>query len=183
MKCKEKRRQKLDASKKRLAAESSSGDDEDSDAERNFALLAKREGANEKDCEDAEESETGDEEEEAEGDGEAEASASEEDEDSEGEEEEEEAAGGSNEIQTREDLKKGKFHNLPWKLECSRLEEVSASPPVPSELSNMSFEDVLKLQNQVGTKVYNQVAYGGTGSGGRSTKPDKRKKQRQNKNR
>uniref|UniRef100_A0A671V4H3 rRNA biogenesis protein RRP36 n=1 Tax=Sparus aurata TaxID=8175 RepID=A0A671V4H3_SPAAU len=28
-------------------------------------------------------------------------------------------------------------------------------------LSNMSFEDILKLQNKVGTKVYNEVAYGG----------------------
>lgn len=60
---------------------------------------------------------------------------------------------------------------------------MSASPPAPSELSSMSFEDVLKLQNRVGTKVYNQVAYGGTGTGGGSTNPDKRKKQRQNKNR
>lgn len=28
------------------------------------------------------------------------------------------------------------------------------------ELSNMSFEDIMKLQNKVGTKVYNEVAYG-----------------------
>lgn len=186
MKCKEKQRQKLDTSKKRLAAESSSDDDEDSDAERNFALLAEKEQTNEDTCEDIEGSETGDEEEEeAEGEGDAEASASEDDEDSDEDEgvEEEETAGGSNEIQTREDVKKGKFYNHLWKLECSRLVEVSASPSAPSELSNMSFEDVLKLQNQVGTKVYNQVAYGGTDSGGGSTNPDKRRKQRQNKNR
>lgn len=59
---------------------------------------------------------------------------------------------------------------------------MSASPPAPSELSNMSFEDVLKLQNRVGTKVYNQVAYGGSGGSG-SISHGKRRKQRQNKNR
>lgn len=47
----------------------------------------------------------------------------------------------------------------------------------------MSFEDVLKLQNRVGTKVYNQVAYGGSGGGSGSISHDKRRKQRQNKNR
>uniref|UniRef100_H3CGL7 rRNA biogenesis protein RRP36 n=1 Tax=Tetraodon nigroviridis TaxID=99883 RepID=H3CGL7_TETNG len=31
---------------------------------------------------------------------------------------------------------------------------------VQSELSNMSFEDILKLQNKVGTRVFNEVAYG-----------------------
>lgn len=34
------------------------------------------------------------------------------------------------------------------------------SPLVLPELSNMSFEDILKLQKKVGTKVYNKVAYG-----------------------
>lgn len=41
----------------------------------------------------------------------------------------------------------------------------------------MSFEDVLKLKNKVGTKVYNQVAYGSSKSA------ETRKKQRPNKNR
>ncbi|TNN37020.1 Ribosomal RNA processing protein 36 [Liparis tanakae] len=35
---------------------------------------------------------------------------------------------------------------------------------VKSELSAMSFEEILKLQNQVGTKVYNEVAYGSSKS-------------------
>ncbi|XP_068606629.1 ribosomal RNA processing protein 36 homolog [Brachionichthys hirsutus] len=70
-----------------------------------------------------------------------------EDEDSSDAEEEEEGggddegpqeAGGSSEIQTREDVKK--------------------------ELSSMSFEDIMKLQNKVGTKAYNQVAYGNSKS-------------------
>lgn len=41
----------------------------------------------------------------------------------------------------------------------------------------MSFEDILKLQNKVGTKVYNEVAYGSNKSG------DSQKKKRLNKNR
>lgn len=48
-----------------------------------------------------------------------------------------------------------------------------------SELSNMSFEDVLKLQNKVGTRVYNQVAYGSD----RSAEGQKKKKKRLNRNR
>lgn len=116
VKSKEKQRQKLETSKKILAAESSG--DEDSDAERNYALLAAREGSNEEDCEDVEQPETGDEEEEeAEGEVDAEASSSEDDGDSDEDEGEgeEEATGSSNEIQTREDVKKGEFEAL-WKL-------------------------------------------------------------------
>uniref|UniRef100_H3BX33 rRNA biogenesis protein RRP36 n=1 Tax=Tetraodon nigroviridis TaxID=99883 RepID=H3BX33_TETNG len=47
---------------------------------------------------------------------------------------EEDGGGGSAEIRSRDDIKK--------------------------ELSNMSFEDILKLQNKVGTRVFNEVAYG-----------------------
>lgn len=65
--------------------------------------------------------------------------------------EEEEDVGGSSEIQTREDIKK--------------------------ELSTMSFEDIMKLQNKVGTKVYNEVAYSS------NRKPERSKKKRLNKNR
>ncbi|AWP05018.1 putative ribosomal RNA processing protein 36 -like [Scophthalmus maximus] len=46
-----------------------------------------------------------------------------------------------------------------------------------SELSIMSFEDVMKLQNKVGTKVYNEVAYGN------NEKRQSSKKKRLNKNR
>lgn len=45
------------------------------------------------------------------------------------------------------------------------------------ELSHMSFEDILKLQNKVGTKVYNEVAYGS------NKNTETRKKKRLNKNR
>ncbi|XP_061736739.1 ribosomal RNA processing protein 36 homolog [Nerophis ophidion] len=87
----------------------SSSDGEDSDVEKNFALLMER-GAEEEDGEDEEE------------DGE--------DEEEDGEDDEDEGPA----METREDIKK--------------------------ELSNMSFEDVMKLQKEVGTKVYQEVAYG-----------------------
>uniref|UniRef100_A0A8C7ZLX1 rRNA biogenesis protein RRP36 n=1 Tax=Oryzias sinensis TaxID=183150 RepID=A0A8C7ZLX1_9TELE len=47
-----------------------------------------------------------------------------------------------------------------------------------NQLSTMSFEEILKLQNKVGTKVYNEVAYNGGGKSQRSSK-----KKRLNKNR
>lgn len=75
----------------------------------------------------------------------------EEEEEEDEEDEDGEDAGGSGGIQTREDIK--------------------------NELSNMSFEDIMKLQNKVGTKVYNEVAYGSSKSG------ESRKKKRLNKNR
>ncbi|GAA6236455.1 ribosomal RNA processing protein 36 homolog, partial [Lates japonicus] len=101
--------------------------------------------------EEEDESDDGDEEEEAEGededDGDSEASEEEEDDG----DEESEVAGGSSVLQTRDDIKK--------------------------ELSNMSFEDIMKLQNKVGTKVYNEVAYGS------GKKRETGKKKRLNKNR
>lgn len=58
--------------------------------------------------------------------------------------------------------------------------KVIGSPVVQSELSNMSFEDVLKLQNKVGTRVFNEVAYGSEQPAGSE---EKKKKKRLNKNR
>ncbi|XP_037621738.1 ribosomal RNA processing protein 36 homolog [Sebastes umbrosus] len=160
MKGKEKQLRELAVSKKKNTAASSS-DDEDSDVERNFALLTERggveggepyHGGEEEDSDDDEEGSDGGTEEEGgeegsdvgeevsdggEVEGEVEGDE-EEDGDSEASEdeadEEPEEAGGSGEINTRDDIKK--------------------------ELSNMSFEDIMKLQNKVGTKVYNEVAYG-----------------------
>ncbi|XP_040891378.1 ribosomal RNA processing protein 36 homolog [Toxotes jaculatrix] len=183
MKGKGKQRREPGVSKKLRTANSS--DDEDSDVEKNFALLTERgrggavegepyyrgeeeeeeEGSEDGDEEEEdekesgggeEESDDGEEEEEAEGDeeedGDSEASEEEEEEDDDDDDDEEpEAAGGSSEIQTREDIKK--------------------------ELSNMSFEDIMKLQNKVGTKVYNQVAYGS------DKRQETSKKRRLNKNR
>ncbi|XP_033948969.1 ribosomal RNA processing protein 36 homolog [Pseudochaenichthys georgianus] len=167
--------------KKNMAANSS--DDEDSDVERNFALLTKRGGTEvgesfhqgeEESSDDEEEaaggtdeeeegadvaekaSDGGDEEEAAEGgeeeqDEDSDASDDDEEDDEEDGDEDAEEAGGSSEIQTREDIKK--------------------------ELSNMSFEEIMKLQNKVGTKVYNEVAYGSQKTKGPI------KKKRLNKNR
>lgn len=43
----------------------------------------------------------------------------------------------------------------------------------------MSFEDILKLQNRVGTRVFNEVAYGSE----QLAESQKKKKKRLNKNR
>ncbi|KAM6941478.1 ribosomal RNA processing protein 36 homolog isoform 2-T2 [Lycodopsis pacificus] len=170
MKGKEKQRRDVKVSeKKNMAASSSSssGDEEDSDVERNFALLTERGVAEEGEPHHGGEEEVSEEDEEEEGsDGDAEEEEEEEEGSDGGEEEEEdqdseaseedvdegpEEAGGSGEVQTRDGIKK--------------------------ELSNMSFEEVMKLQNQVGTKVYNEVAYGSNKSRGAS------RKKRLNKNR
>lgn len=138
--------------KKKKSMAASSSDDEDSDVERNFALLTKRGGGAEEayhgeeeeeefsdDDEEEEDEEEGSDvgEEESDGgeeeDGDSGASEKEDDDDDDDDEDPDDA-GGSSEIQTRDDIKK--------------------------ELSNMSFEDIMKLQNKVGTKVYNEVAYG-----------------------
>ncbi|XP_056265501.1 ribosomal RNA processing protein 36 homolog [Pseudoliparis swirei] len=162
MKAKEKQREVKVPKKKNMAA--SSSDDDDSDVERNFALLTARGGGGGGDEEgqlhhggeedfsddDQEGSDGGPEEEEEGGGGEEGgddapdgAEEEEEDEDSDASEDDDddedpEAAGGSGEMQTTDDVK--------------------------SELSTMSFEEILKLQNQVGTKVYNEVAYGSSRS-------------------
>ncbi|KAF3852641.1 hypothetical protein F7725_005996 [Dissostichus mawsoni] len=140
--------------KKNMAANSS--DDEDSDVEKNFALLTKRGGTEvgesfhqgeEESSDDEEEGPAGGTDEEEEGadvaekasdgggeeeqDEDSEASDDDDDDEAEDEDEDVEEAGGSSEIQTREDIKK--------------------------ELSNMSFEEIMKLQNKVGTKVYNET--------------------------
>ncbi|XP_054460069.1 ribosomal RNA processing protein 36 homolog [Anoplopoma fimbria] len=182
MKGKEKQRPETKLSKEKKNMAASSSDDEDSDVERNYALLTKRGGGGgggaeegephhggEEDFSDEEEegSDGGTEEEGGEEGSEVGEEASdggeeekdeeeEEDEDSEASEEDvdedpEEEAGGSSEINTAEDIKK--------------------------ELSTMSFEDIMELQNKVGTKVYNEVAYGSNKTQGTS------KKKRLNKNR
>uniref|UniRef100_A0A3Q3XEW6 rRNA biogenesis protein RRP36 n=1 Tax=Mola mola TaxID=94237 RepID=A0A3Q3XEW6_MOLML len=122
----------------------SSSADEDSDVEKKFAPLSEGGGRGGGAEEEEEELGDGGDEDEEEGSGDSEAPGDN-DQDS-------EIAGGSSEVQTREDIKK--------------------------ELSNMSFEDVLKLQNKVGTRVYNQVAFGGDKSGQTHVK-----KKRLNKNR
>ncbi|XP_041839034.1 ribosomal RNA processing protein 36 homolog [Melanotaenia boesemani] len=164
----------VDSKKKNVA---SSTDDDDSDVEKNFALLTQRGGESggseewhhggaeedeaEEELESEEEEDSDDSLEKEENEGESEIGEEEESDDGEEEEENEisEASdeeddneeGGSSKIQTKDDIRK--------------------------ELSNMSFEDIMKLQNKVGTKVYNEVAYGSKKS------PETSKKKRLNKNR
>ncbi|XP_060922615.1 ribosomal RNA processing protein 36 homolog [Limanda limanda] len=128
-----------------------SGDDESSDEEKNFTLLTERRGRGE--TEEEQRHNRGEEEEELSDEGKEDESGEEESSDGgeEDEDEEEEDDVGGSKIQTREDIKK--------------------------ELSNMSFEDVMKLQNKVGTKVYNEVTYGNR------EKPKSGEKRRLNKNR
>ncbi|RVE76643.1 hypothetical protein OJAV_G00010460 [Oryzias javanicus] len=151
------------AKKKRMEA---SSDDEDSDVEKNFALLTSRErdsGRIEEEEEDSEDSdgdmeeasESGDEEDGGDRGGiskSLEEDSSDEEESSDEDEDDEDCdGGGRSQIQTKEDLRK--------------------------ELSTMSFEEILKLQNTVGTKVYNEVAFDSS----RSQRSSKKK--RLNKNR
>ncbi|KAM8878154.1 ribosomal RNA processing protein 36 homolog isoform 1-T3 [Spinachia spinachia] len=168
---KEKLQREITVSKKKKnMATSSSDDEEDSDAERNYALLTGKgrgaEGAEpEVSDEDEEGSEGGTEDEGGKegSDGGEELSNSGEEEQEDNDDEDSDAsedgdpedAGGSGEIQTADDVRK--------------------------ELSNMSFEDIMKLQSQVGTKVYNELAYGGGVSGGKSRGAARKK--RLNKNR
>ncbi|XP_069023913.1 ribosomal RNA processing protein 36 homolog [Embiotoca jacksoni] len=168
MKGKDKQQHKVTLSKKKTKMASSS-DDEDSDVEKNFALLTERGGGgggggetdqvgqqlsaeeegSDGEEEGSDEEEEGSDEEDDSNDGEEEDGNSE---TSDEEDEEEEGGGGSSsEIQTKDNIRK--------------------------ELSSMTFEDIMKLQNDVGTKVYNEVAYGS----GRT--PGTRRKKRLNKNR
>ncbi|KAF6718917.1 Ribosomal RNA processing-like protein 36 [Oryzias melastigma] len=107
-----------------------SSDEDDSDVEKNFALLTSREGESGR-IEDGDHSAEEEEEDHDEEDGDLEESES-------GEEEED---------------------------------------GVDEEMSTMSFEEILKLQNKVGTKVFNEVAFDSSRS------PRSSKKKRLNKNR
>ncbi|KAM4585077.1 ribosomal RNA processing protein 36 homolog isoform 1-T3 [Odontesthes bonariensis] len=179
MKGREKQQHKLTVSKQKKKA--SSSDDEGSDVEKNFALLTKRGEASggteewyhrgpeeeeveevsdgrEEDDSDGEEEEDdeegsdgGEEEDSDDGEEDEEGETSEDSEEDVNDDEDPDLDGGNNEIQTKEDIRK--------------------------ELSNMSFEDIMKLQNKVGSKVYNEAAYGS------NKNQETCKKKRLNKNR
>ncbi|KAF0036933.1 hypothetical protein F2P81_009807 [Scophthalmus maximus] len=181
MKRKQQQRRELLVSKQTRTMKSS--DDEDSDAEKNFALLTERGGGGgteeghqhqrgeeeeEDEAEGDEEEESDGEEEEAEGDEEEEAVR--EEEEAEGDEEEEEESDGEEEEKGDEE-------------EDSNSEEDDDEDDEDPETVGGSVEietrddDVMKLQNKVGTKVYNEVAYGN------NEKRQSSKKKRLNKNR
>uniref|UniRef100_A0A3B5APE2 rRNA biogenesis protein RRP36 n=1 Tax=Stegastes partitus TaxID=144197 RepID=A0A3B5APE2_9TELE len=127
----------------------SSSNDEDSDVEKNFALVTERGGRPEEEEEEEEEHLGGEE-------------GSDDDDGDDGEEDE----GGSDSGDEEEEVE-----------EEEEEDEEEDEDPEDAELSSMSFEDIMALQNKVGTKVYNQVAYGSNKS--RETS----KKKRLNKNR
>ncbi|XP_075947773.1 ribosomal RNA processing protein 36 homolog [Anarhichas minor] len=169
MKGKEKQRRDVKVSeKKNMAASSSSSGDEDSDVERNFALLTERGGvAEEGEPHHGGEEEVSEEDEEEEG---SDGSAEE-------EEEEEEGSGGGEEEEEDEDSEASEEDVDEGPAVAGGSGEVQMRDDVKKELSIMSFEEVMKLQNQVGTKVYNEVAYGSN----KSQAPSRKK--RLNKNR
>ncbi|XP_013885379.1 ribosomal RNA processing protein 36 homolog [Austrofundulus limnaeus] len=155
--------------KKRTEVSCSSGDDEDSDVEKNFALLTNRgDGTGELDHQGEEEEDRSDEEEgdEEESDGR--------NVDSEGSEEEE---GSDGQVEGSDDGDDDDDDDDDDHDETGGVEEIQTKEDIRKELSNMSFEEIMKLQNQVGTKVYNEVAYGSKKSQRGS------KKKRLNKNR
>lgn len=53
--------------------------------------------------------------------------------------------------------------------------QLETEDDVKRELSNMSFEEIMQLQNRVGTKAYNKIAYG-TDTGKKRKKPDQMKR-------
>ncbi|XP_067254707.1 ribosomal RNA processing protein 36 homolog [Chanodichthys erythropterus] len=132
----------------------SSDDEEDAlEMERNFALLSKR-GVIQTSAEDEEE--MGDEDGSAEED-----EAPEEDEDN---DMDDEGDSGSDEDEAVSD------HGD----EGGSRAQAHSGGNIKSELSTMSFEEILKLQNKVGTKVYNKIAYGATKQQQQKNEPMKR---------
>ncbi|KAK9967662.1 hypothetical protein ABG768_002041 [Culter alburnus] len=120
----------------------SSDDEEDAlEMERNFALLSKR-GVIQTSAEDEEEMRDED--------GSAEEDeAPEEDEDNDMDDEGDSGSDEDESVSDRGD-------------EGGSRAQSHSGGNIKSELSTMSFEEIIKLQNKVGTKVYNKIAYGAT---------------------
>ncbi|XP_068444805.1 ribosomal RNA processing protein 36 homolog [Clinocottus analis] len=183
MKRKEKQREGKVSKKTNMAASSS---DDDSDVERNFALLTKRGGGGAEEVEPlyGGEEDFSDEDEEGSDGGQEEEGGEEGDEGEEGSDVGKEASDGSEEEEEDDDEDSnaseddGDEDDADEDSEAGGSGEIQTRDDVKNELSTMSFEDIMKLQNQVGTKVYNEVAYGGSGK----SRPSSKKK-RLNKNR
>uniref|UniRef100_A0A8C6WJN2 rRNA biogenesis protein RRP36 n=1 Tax=Neogobius melanostomus TaxID=47308 RepID=A0A8C6WJN2_9GOBI len=169
--------------KKKQNHESSS--DDDSDAERNFALFAEKQeagaagtrAASEQQEEEEEESVEEGEESDAEGE-ESEKEMEETEEEGEESEEEGEESDKEGEESDKEEAESGTEGEESDEAEADKgSNELRTSEDVQKELSHMSFEDLLKLQNKVGTKVYNKVRHGA------ETEPSAGRRKRLNKNR
>ncbi|KAK7930445.1 hypothetical protein WMY93_006840 [Mugilogobius chulae] len=166
--------------------------DEDSDVERNFALFTEKrkteaddpreqmkgEESEEEGEELEEEGEESEQEEEEEQEESEEGEEREEDEEDQGLKKHEEEAESEQEGEGSSEEEAGSEEED--EVEDEGGNELRTREDVQKELSHMSFEDVLKLQNKVGTKVYNKVKHD-SGSGSEPSTSGKRK--RLNKNR
>ncbi|XP_065100748.1 ribosomal RNA processing protein 36 homolog [Paramisgurnus dabryanus] len=141
--------------KKQTKMKDQSSDDEEDEMEKNFALLSKK-GMMQMSANDEDE-EVRDEDELAENDDASEQGAGDEDDAV----EDEEVLGSDEE-------------ELDSAPEETFKEESHTKDNIKKELSSMSFEEIMKLQNKVGTKAYNKIAYGDTKQKQQSTQPMKR---------
>ncbi|KAI7791037.1 ribosomal RNA processing protein 36 homolog [Triplophysa rosa] len=138
--------------KKHTRMKDQSSDDEDDavEMEKNFALLSQR-GAMQTSAEDEEEYF--------------------EDED---EEEGPEEDGDDEEVSGSDDDKLDSAPEEAFKEEGSTYMKSHTKGDIKIDLSSMSFEEIMKLQNKVGTKAYNKIAYGATKQKQQNTEPKKR---------
>ncbi|KAA0712117.1 Ribosomal RNA processing protein 36 -like protein [Triplophysa tibetana] len=150
--------------KKHARMEDQSSDDEDDalEMEKNFALLSQR-GAMQTSAEDEEEYFDDEDEEDGPGeDGDEEDAAVEGDDDDAADDEE---VSGSDE---------DKLDSAPEEEGGRTYMKSHAKGDLKIDLSSMSFEEIMKLQNKVGTKAYNKIAYGATKQKQQNTEPKKR---------
>ncbi|XP_062400191.1 ribosomal RNA processing protein 36 homolog [Sardina pilchardus] len=188
---------KSSTAKKIPQMQDGSSDDDDEEMERNFALLSKKNAlwkaeAEQRGMEEEEEDESLDEEE-GEGEGEEEGEEGEED-DEEEEDEEDDSEDAEEEEEDVEDATGAVSRDAQDEEEEEEDESSSGEEPeeeptqgtrrqgqletendVKRELSNMSFEELMQLQNQVGMKAYNKIAYGTDTSKGKK-RPDQMKR-------
>ncbi|XP_067115576.1 ribosomal RNA processing protein 36 homolog [Osmerus mordax] len=150
------------------AASNISDEDSELEMERNFTLLSKK---NSVVTNDEENESVREREEDLSGKVFEEDDCSENDEESDGDEDEEED-------EEKEENLKDADEDSAHSESDDREGKVDTENDIKKELSTMSFEDIMTLQNKVGTKVYNEIAYGTT-----KGKQPIQKKKRLNKNR
>lgn len=168
-------------------ASNSSGEDSDLEMESKFPLPSKKNSGStndekeesvsgeENELSDGEENEEGDSGEDEDEDG---SDSDEEDEDgSDGDEEDDD--GGEEVEEEKEDESDDDDSEEDEDAEhAENNDKDQTEDNIKEELSTMSFEEIMKLQNKVGTKVYNEIAYGTT----KGKQPNDKRK-RLNKNR
>lgn len=120
----------------KLEPQSSDDEEDELEMERNFALLSKK-GINQAPAEDEEEMRD-------------EGGSAEEEDEAPEEDEEDDAAGDEDESDSEHED------------EGNSKTQSHMEGNIKKELSTMSFEEIMALQNKVGTKAYNKIAYGDT---------------------